>query len=118
MGNVIYSGRQISLGAANSNLTGNPWFVGDAATISISIVSSTGSASRYTILGTNDDGFQSALGTPSQTVPAGGWSIVTVLTSQGVYTVDSGLRWINSCRTVIDTSAASNVTIIFVQKVT
>lgn len=118
MGNVIYTGRQISLGAANSNLTGTPYFVGDAATISVSIVSSTGSASRYTILGTNDDGLQSALGTPSQTVPAGGWSIVTALTAQGVYTIDSGLRWLNSVRTVIDTSANSNVSIIFAIKVT
>jgi hypothetical protein len=117
MGNVIYTGYQVNLGGANSNLTGNPYFVGDAATISISIQSSTGSASRYTILGSNGDGFQSALGTPSQTAPAGGWSILTALTAQGAYTLDAGVRWITSVRTVIDTSAASNVTITFAQKV-
>lgn len=118
MGHVNYTAFQTNLGAANSNLTGNPWFVGDAATLTVSIQSSTGSASRYTILGSNADGFQSALGTPSQTVPAGGWSIVTTITAAGIYTIDPGMRWINSCRTVIDTSANSNVTIIFAQKVT
>jgi hypothetical protein len=117
MGRVNYTGYQINLGAANSNLTGGAWYVGDAATLTVSIQSSTGSASRYTILGSNGDGFQSALGTPSQTVPAGGWSIITTITSQGLYTIDTGFRWINSVRTVIDTSAASNVTILFTQKV-
>lgn len=117
MGRVNYSQYQVNLGAANSNLTGSAWYVGDAATITVSIQSSTGSASRYTILGSNADGFTAALGTPSQTVPAGGWSIVTALTAQGVYTIDPGLRWLTSVRTVIDTSASSNVTIIFAQKV-
>ncbi len=110
------TGRQVNLGAANSNLTGSPWFVGDAAQISVSIQSSTGSASRYTILGSNDDGLTAALGTPSQTVPANGWSIVTALTAQGLYSITPGFRWINSCRTVIDTSATSNVTITFVTR--
>lgn len=117
MGHVNYTQFQTNLGAANSNLTGQPWFVGDAATLTVSIQSSTGSASRYTILGSNADGFQTALGTPSQTVPAGGWSFITAITSQGLYTIDPGFRWINSVRTVIDTSATSNVTITFTQKV-
>ena len=107
------SGRQVNLGAANSSLTGTPWFVGDYASLTVSVQSSTGSASRYTILGTNDDGLTAALGPPSQTVPAGGWSIVTAITSAGLYTLDTGFRWINSVRTVIDTSAASNITVTF-----
>lgn len=117
MGRVNYSQRQVMLGANTSNLTGTPWLVQDAATLTISIQSSTGSASRYTVVGTNDDGLQSALGTPSQTAPAGGWSVVTTITSAGVYTIDPGVRWLNVFRDTISVSASSNVTVTLAMKV-
>ena len=107
------TGRQENLGAKNSLQTGNPWFVGDFQQLSVSIQSSTGSASRYTILGTNLDGFQSTLSSANPTIPANGWSIVTVLTAQGLYSVDVGFRWVNAVRDAISVSAASNCTIVF-----
>ena len=105
--------QHVALGAANSNLTGAIWYTGDFNEISVSIQSSTASASRYTIIGTNADGFQSALGTPSQTVPAGGWSILTTLLGEGMYTVAPGARWITAFRDTISVSANSNVTMTF-----
>ena len=81
---------------ASSSITGTPWYVGDFAQVSVSIVSQTAAASRFTFVCTNDDGFQAALGTPSMSVPAGGWSILTVITAPGMYTFDptAGFRWI------------------------
>lgn len=105
--------RHVALGANTSDRTGAPYFVGDLRQLTISIVSSTGSASRYTVVGTNDDGLRSALGTPSPLVPSGGWSIATVLTGQGLYAFDPtvGFRWINVYRDAVSVSAASNCTI-------
>ena len=104
--------RHVALGADTSNLTGAVWLVADFDKLTVSIQSSTASASRYTIIGTNDDGLQSALGTPLQTAPSAGWSIVTAITAQGIYGFDvTGLRWINVFRDGISVSAASNVTV-------
>ena len=89
-------------------------FVGDLRQLTISIRSSTGSASRYTFVGSNEDGFQAALSTPSPTIPNGNWSIVTVLTAQGLYAFDPmvGFRWLNCYRDSISVSASSNCTIV------
>jgi len=101
------------LGADTSNVTGTPWFVGDLRQLTISIQTSTASASRFTFVGTNDDGFQAALGTPSMLVPNANWSIVTVLTNQGLVVFDPapGFRWINGFRPDYGVSATSNVTV-------
>lgn len=107
--------RHVALGSQNSNLTGAPYLVADLRQLTVSIQTSTASASRFTIIGTNDDGLQSALGTPSQTVPAAGWSIVTVLTQQGISVFDPapGFRWINAFRDGFAVSAVSNASITF-----
>lgn len=107
--------RHVALGAADSSLTGAAWFTGDFRQLTVSIRSSTASASRYTFIGTNDDGFAAVLGTPLQTVPSGGWSILTTVTAQGLYTFDptAGFRWINVFRDTISVSASSNVTVTF-----
>ncbi len=105
------SQRQVNLGANSSNQTGGPWLVADFAQLSVSIQSSASNGSRTTIIGTNDDGLTAALGTPSQTVNANGWSIVTVITAAGLYSITPGMRWINAFRDGV--SAASMTTIIF-----
>lgn len=101
-----------ALGANTSNLTGAAWFTGDFRQMTISIQSASNSASRYTVIGTNDDGLRAALNTPSQNVPANGWSIVTVITSQGLYAFDPypGFRWMNVFRDA-SSLGASNVTV-------
>lgn len=104
--------RHIALGVDTSNLTGLPWFVGDYRQVSVSIESNANAtgASRYTFIASNDDGFQAVLGTPSQTVPAGNWSILTTVTSQGIYTFDptAGFRWLNVFR-----PSASSITVAY-----
>lgn len=91
--------RQVALDVTTSNLTGTPWCVADLRTLSLSIQTQTNSASQFTVIGTNDDGLQSALGTPLQTAPANGWSIVTTISAQGLYAFDPiGFRWINIFR--------------------
>lgn len=103
--------RHLFAGAANSNLTGDVWYAGDFARLTISVQTSTASASRFTVVGTNLDGFQAALPNPSQTIPANNWSVVTVITVQGVYTIDPGVRWLNVFRPDFGVSATSNTTI-------
>lgn len=102
----------VMLGAANSNLTGDPMLAADLRQLAISIQSSNASASRITFIGTNADGLSAALGTPSQTVPSGGWSLITTITNEGMYVVDTGFRWINCFRPNFSASAASNITVI------
>ena len=112
MTNLAFS--HVALGADTSNRTGAPWLVADFAHLTVSVESSTASASRYTIIGTNDDGLRSALDTASPTVPSGGWSIVTTIVQQGLYGFDvSGFRWLNAYRDAISVSAASNATVLF-----
>lgn len=95
----------------NSNLTGTPTLVTDWRQMSLSIETQTNSASRFTVIGTNDDGLNSALRTPSQTLGfANGWSLITTLTQAGMYAFDPGAmgyRWINVFR-----PSASSATII------
>lgn len=103
--------RHVCLDVTNSNLTGAPMFIGDLRQLSLSIESQVNTASAYSLIGTNADGFREALGTPSQTVMAGGWSHITALTTQGLFNFDPGalgFRWINLFR-----PSASSITATF-----
>jgi hypothetical protein len=101
------------LGNANSNLTGESALIADYRQLSISVQTSNASASRITFIGTNADGLATAYGTPtSQLVPTAGWSIITTITLQGMYVLDTGFRHINCFRPDFSASATSNVTVI------
>lgn len=105
------SRHHIALGVANSDLTGVPWLVADFRSLSVSIQSQTNAASRFTLIGSNDDGLRSPLGTPLQTGPSEGWSTITGITGQGLYNFDPGalgFRWINVFR-----PSASSATVTF-----
>lgn len=111
---------QVNIGAASANAagtsgaTGSPWFVGDFARLTVSIQTSTTSASRFTIYGSNADGFTEALNTASASGVSGHWSHITVITGgQGIYTIDPGFRWVNSCRPDFTTSVGSGATVVF-----
>lgn len=107
---------------SGSNLTGTPVFVGDMHNLTFSITSSNASTSRWTFVGSNDDGLQTALSTPSPTASSGGWSIITAIVQQGLYGINEvpapgqggiiGFRWLNAFRSTYDASATSNVTIV------
>lgn len=70
----------------SSTATSPPLFVGDARMVSVSLTTTT-TASLYTLQGSNAEGFIAA-------IPAGQWSTVTVLTLPGIYAVQPGMRWL------------------------
>jgi len=98
-----YSRPTTLLGASTSTTTSTPQCVADFRMLSLSIISSTGSSSRYTVWGTAVDGLQSP-------IQAQDWSVATTIVSQGVFTIDAGLRWMKIERDNISVSASSNVT--------
>jgi hypothetical protein len=99
---------------SGSTSTSSPWWVGDFRLLTISFASS-GSLgpSRFTIQGSNDNGFQAALaGSTSNT----GWSLVSgvnmIGVTPGVVTLDPpGFRWMRITVAPANHSAASAVTI-------
>lgn len=97
----------VALGVANSSLTGAPWLIADFRQITLSLETQTNASSRYTVVGTNADGLQSALPTASQTVD-GAWSVITALTRQGIFEIPPGFRWLNVFR-----PSASSATVTF-----
>ena len=94
---LVFKHTALAPPTSTSGITGAPCFVGDYAGLSVSINSVTNAASRYTLVCSNADGLQSTLDTPSMLVPSGSWSILTVITGQGMYTFDpvAGFRWLN-----------------------
>lgn len=95
-----------------SGATSYPCFIGDLYALTLSIQTSTTSASRFTVNATNADGFQSSLNTASASGASGHWSILTTITGgAGMYTIDPGPRWIVVTRPDFTTSAASAATV-------
>lgn len=119
MGSKHYSGRQVAIGSG-STTTSNAWYVGDFRLLTLSIeTSNTTSSATFIIQGSNNDGFASDLGGPSQTT---GWSNVTIVlpgslnaggnVGRGVFTFDPpGYRWIRS--TTSAEAQQSHGTVIF-----
>lgn len=103
---------QVNLGAHNSLETGNPWFVGEYARLTAHVV--IGAASQVTIVGSNHDGLTSTLSTALRTGSNNTWSIVTTISSSGLYTIDTGWRWVNAIRATANSGqTASNNSLIF-----
>lgn len=80
-------------GLAESVVTSNTMFLGDAAMITFSWSTNSNGASRLTLQGyegaSSLDGFTSALPAPT----ADGWQLVKAATAQGYYSVDTIPRW-------------------------
>lgn len=81
----------------SSTATSPAVFVGDVVRHVVSLTTTT-SASAYTLQGTNADGFSAA-------IPAGQWSTVTVLTAAGIYAVQTGMRWLRAQQAASTSSA-------------
>ena len=98
-----HSVHKVLLGVASGSSGTSPHvFVGDCRLLSVSIQTSTGSASNITVSLSNDDGFTAAVGF---------WSNVTIIPAQGMYAVDPGARWLRAERANIAISSASNCTV-------
>lgn len=100
---MSYTQPQVILNSGSSG-TGNAHFVGDARLITLSVQTSTGSASRFTISLSDADGFQS-------TIPDASYSVATVLLNAGIYTIDPGARWMRAEQPNFALSSTSAVTI-------
>ena len=99
-----YNTDKVLLGSGSSGSSPSI-FVGDARLLSLSVQTSTGSASNVTVRLSNADGFAEA-------IPAASWSAVTVLDADGIFTIDPGARWLMAERANIAISAASNTTVL------
>jgi hypothetical protein len=101
MAGAGYTHQVVALDGASANSstrTSNAILVADDNTISVSIASVAAVASTWSIDGSNDDGFASAIGT---------WSNVTAITAEGIYSVTPGMRWLRAVRP--DTDSQSSV---------
>lgn len=81
----------------SSAATSAVFFVGDVVRASLSLTTTT-THSNYTIQGSNSDGFTAA-------IPTGAWSTVTVLTAQGIYALQTGMRWLRAQQQASSSSA-------------
>ena len=94
-----YERNKVLFNSANSSTyTSNPQLTVDLATISLSVETVAAAASLFTVQGTNENGFTSAL-------RAGAWSNLTTLTVPGMYTIDAGPRWTRVLRSSIESNA-------------
>jgi len=79
-------------GVAESGVTSATWFTGDAEVVTWSLMTSSGTASRWTLSGSMDDGFRTAINASS-------WFTLAVASAQGFYSVDTIPRWARFQRT-------------------
>ena len=99
--------RHVVFDPSTSVSTGSQWLAADARQVTLSIETAVAAASRFTVVGTNAEGLRTALGTPLHTVDNDGWSILTVITSPGVYNIAPGFRWVNVFRASGSTDTAT-----------
>ena len=84
------------LSYASATTNSNPVFVGDAAALGLSL--QTVAASVVTIQASMAEGFAAA-------TPADTWSTATVLTANGAYAVQVGMRWLRAIQAASSSSA-------------
>lgn len=105
------SKQHLLLGANTSNQTGAVALIADYAFISVSIQSTASNGSRWTFMGSNDNGITAALGTPSQTVNQNGWSLVTTIVNSGLYTISAPFRWLTCFRDGVSAASMTTITL-------
>lgn len=96
---MAYTRSQVILDS-NSSGTSPAQYVGDARLLTLSIQTSTTSASRFTVSLSNAQGFNAA-------IPEASWSVATTLLNAGMYTIDPGARWLRAEQPDFSLSATS-----------
>jgi len=116
-----YVQRQVAIGSGSTS-TSPAWLVADYRLLTVSVESSASlGPTNVVIQGSNNDGFASDLGGPSQTT---GWSNITIIqpgtlnaggnVGRGIFTFDPpGYRWVRSFVSSTLHSVASAMTVIF-----
>ena len=87
-------------GVVQSGVTSNVYFIGDAFQFAWSLVTSSATASTWTIQASNDGGFQSAIG-------AATWVNAQGATAPGLYAISTASmpRWVRFLRTPSNSSS-------------
>lgn len=96
-------------GLAQSAVTSNNIFLGDAAMVTFSLTTSSATASKWTMEGydgADGDGFRTAL--PSGAQNTGGWQLLKTFSVQGYYSADT----IPSFARILRTPSNSSSTLI------
>jgi hypothetical protein len=83
----------------SSTYTSNPVLVVDMASIALSWKTNTTASSPLTIQGTLDNGL--SIGTLQENT----WSLLTLMASQGLVTIDPGVRWVRTIAGSADSTA-------------
>ena len=96
-------------GLAQSVVTGNPLFFGDAAMVVFSLVTSSGTASRWTWLGCDPTDNLNVVALPP--VDANNWNPVKIATQAGYWSFDTLPKWGALQRTPSASSTTITVTI-------
>lgn len=95
-----YERNTVLFNSANSSTyTSGAMLTVDLATIALSVQTVAAAASRFTVEGSNENGFTEA-------IPAAAWSILTTLTVPGMFTIDPGPRWVRVLRSSIESNAS------------
>jgi hypothetical protein len=97
-------------GVAQSVITSNIMFFGDATMITGSLTTSSGTASRWTIEGYEGDdaaGFRTAIPAASAT----GWQPAKVMTAQGYFSMDTIPTWARVLRVPSNSSGTLFISI-------
>ena len=91
-------------GIAESAVTSNVLFTGDARAVWFSLTTSSGTASVWTVQGNESDGFLTA-------VDSSAWQTIATLTSQGYASFNTIPRWARWQRTPSNSSGTVYVSI-------
>jgi hypothetical protein len=75
--------------AQSSTYTSSAILVADYDNLTVSWLTDTGSASVFTVQGSNEDGLTASITT---------WSTVSTMNADGMYTIDPGVRWLRAQR--------------------
>ena len=87
----------------SSTFTSNAFLVTDWNAITLSYLTQAAAASTLTVQGANSNGLNPTSITSN--ITEGSWSNLTVLSAQGMYAIEPGVRWMRCIRTSADSMA-------------
>ncbi len=93
---VLFDGSSVQ----SATFTSASVLVADFDNVSLSWLTDTTAASRYSVEASNAEGFDAA-------IPDATWSNITTVLADGIYTVDPGVRWIRTLRSSLESLSIS-----------
>ena len=87
----------------SSTFTTEAQLVADFENLTVSWLTDTADASRFTIQGTNREGMSGT------SVQEADWSDVTGIVADGIFTIDPGMRWLRAVRNSNESLSEANL---------